>query len=199
MSNEIIFDKDKNSINSEAIGYPLYMKISNIEDEKELRNFIKKCEGMLRKSPEYSVWTDYVRESMGYYKCELTSELHNQTKCDIHHHPMCLFTIFKGVIFKQISEKKEFCSFDICYEVLKLHYELKIGFISLVSSLHEKFHNGYLFLPMELIKGDYKYFIDNYSKFLDDEDTDIIKGRMNINFDNCDFIKWERNKYQIAA
>ena len=51
--------------------------------------------------------------------------------------------------------------------------------------MHEKFHNGFLQIPIELIKGDYVWFIENYGKYFDDEDWETIKYKISIKKDNC--------------
>ena len=62
-------------------------------------------------------------------------------------------------------------------------------------SIHEKFHNGYLNIPIQMIKGDYNYFVENYSKYLDETDIDIIQSRLAINEHNC---SWAKDDYPIS-
>lgn len=194
----IVSDVDRHELSSEETPYTLSLRITDVGDEKQLKRFIRQCEGMIRKSPEYRVWTNYVRDVLGFFSCDLTKENHAQCNCDIHHHPISLFMITKAVILSYMSSSKEFCSADIAVKVLELHYENRIGFISIIRSLHEKFHNGYLQLPMQLVHGDYKLFISTYGKYLEDDDLDTIKARLEINFDNCGFgtqYYWSQNKY----
>lgn len=194
----ITSDVDNHELISDDSLYKLSLRISDFECEKELRRFIKSCELIVRKSPEYKVWTSYVREVLGFYTCDLTKENHSQCVCDIHHHPVSLFTITKALIMQHIAGTKKFCSADIAVEVLELHYQNRIGFVSLIRSLHEKFHNGFLSIPMELVHGDYKYFVDHYGGFLDDDDLERIQDRRKITFDNCGFKTqyfWSNNEY----
>jgi hypothetical protein len=183
---------------SNTTPYTLSLRRDDIEDEKELKRFVKSVEGLVRKSPEYRVWTDYVREVLGHLNCKLTKETHGQTTVDIHHHPISLFVITKGVISRYIASSKDFCSFDICTKIIELHYELRIGFMPIISSLHEKFHRGFLALPIELASGDYKHFIDNYGSFIEDEDLEVIQARTAITFETCGYGSdyfWSRDTY----
>lgn len=191
-------DIDNHELSSEDSLYTLSLRVKDFESDKELRRFIKSCEIIIRKSPEYKVWTSYIREVLGFYTCDLTKENHAQCVCDIHHHPMSLFTITKAIIMQHIAGTQSFCSADIAVDILELHYQNRIGFVSLIRSLHEKFHNGYLNIPMEIVHGDYKYFIDHYGGFLEDEDLETIQERQTINFENCGFKTkyfWANNDY----
>jgi hypothetical protein len=194
----IISDIANRELSSEETPFTLSLRRNDIENEKELKRFIRLCEGMIRRSPEYGIWTTYVREVLGYFSCDLTKENHAQCNCDIHHHPVSLFSITKAIILQQLASNIKFCSADIAVKVLELHYENRVGFISIIRSLHEKFHNGYLQLPMQLVHGDYKYFLDNLSVFLEQEDQETIQARLAIDFENCGFgsqYYWSINKY----
>jgi len=194
----IISNVDRHELSSEETPYTLSLRITDMGNEKELKRFIRQCEGMIRKSPEYRVWTNYVRDVLGFFSCDLTKENHAQCNCDIHHHPISLFMVTKAVILSYMASSREFCSGDIVVKVLELHYENRIGFISIIRSLHEKFHNGYLQLPIQLIHGDYKLFISTYGNYLEEDDLDIIKARLEVSFENCGFgsqYYWSQNKY----
>ena len=58
--------------------------------------------------------------------------------------------------------------------------------------MHEKFHNGFLDLPINLIKGNYNIFIDQYSKYIDDDDMEIINNRLSRTISNC---SWDKDYY----
>jgi len=196
--NSIVSNIDKRELSSEETPYTLSLRITDIGSEKELKRFIRQCEGLIRKSPEYRIWTNYVRDVLGFFSCDLTKENHAQCNCDIHHHPISLYMVTKAVVLSNMSVSKEFCSADITVKVLELHYENRIGFISIIRSLHEKFHNGYLQLPIQLVHGDYKMFLSTYGNYLEEEDMDVIKSRLEVNFNNCGFgsqYYWSQNKY----
>lgn len=196
----LISNIEKHELSSEETPYTLTLRITDIGNEKELKRFIRQCEGMIRKSPEYKVWTSYVRDVLGFFSCDLTKESHAQCNCDIHHHPVSLYMITKAVILSYMASSREFCSADIVVRVLELHYENRIGFVSIIRSLHEKFHNGYLQLPIQLIHGDYKLFISTYGSYLEDDDLETINARLEVNFENCGFgsqYYWSQNKYMI--
>ena len=99
-----------------------------------------------------------------------------------------------------MASSSPFCSFDIATSVINLHYENKLGYIPIVKSLHEKFHNGYLQIPMNLIHGNWKYMLSQFS--FDDDDMDTITSRLAINKNNCgwtDRYTWKRQAYTTES
>jgi len=166
---------------------------TDFADEKVLNKFIKSVELGIRHSPEYRMWVDYQKESSGYFTCSLTGEKHGEVTVDLHHHPYPLFYIAKGYIKKCVSDLRSFCSFDIEHEIVDLHYQMKIPFVPLCRTMHEKYHTGFLFLPNEIVVGDKDYFYTMYSAHLDDEEVNKINANRAITFANCG---WTENQYQ---
>lgn len=188
------FKSEDDIISSNSSPYTLSLRRTEFNDEKEYSRYIKSCEFLIRRSPEYNVWTDYIRETLGYHNCEITGEQHEHTKVDIHHHPFTLFDIVKGIIAKKLANATPFCSYDISEEVISMHYKLHVPFCLLVRSIHEKYHNGYIRLPMEIVHGDCKPFLDNYLQYLDGEECENITYKLGTNKSNCG---WE-NTYRWA-
>lgn len=190
-------DVDENKIIAENFDYNLSLRTYDAGDESEEKKFIKNCERMIRTCPEYHVWTEYIRDVMGFRECSITGEVHSETTVEIHHHPYNLFNIVKGVINKNIYEENKFCSFDICTSVMEIHFQMRAPFVLLLKSMHEKYHNGFLKIPMELVHGDYKWFMDNYSMHLGEETVEKITEKLNINVSNCDWTNtWFQNKME---
>ncbi len=197
MNNIITGDIEKNQLSSTESPYTLTLRREDFEDEKEFQKFIKNCEKLIRGSSEYSYWKEYLREILGFYSCDITGELNSQTSIEIHHHPYTLYCIVKGVVRKYLNKVKSFCSFDICSDVIELHYNNEIGYTPLLSSLHEKYHNGYLLIPMEIVHGNYRSFYEKYVMYLDDDDVSDIQEKLNINKENCGWKKynWSKDNY----
>lgn len=176
-------------LSSADIPYTLSLRRKDFDTDKELNMFVKSCERLIRTSPEYRVWTDYVREVLGYHSCEITGELHSHTCVDIHHHPFSLWAIVKSEILRRSSSNQEFCSYDISSAIIQLHYELKVSFCLLIRSLHDKFHNGFLQIPMEIVHGDVQHLLQNNLGFLEDSEAETIMSRLNITRANCGWTK----------
>ena len=181
---------------SENYPFRLALRIRNFENETNYKKFIRNCESLVRKCNEYKLWRNYIIDVLQINTCMITHESIDQVTVDVHHHIPSLYTLISALINKKIENTDDFCSFDIAHEAIELHFKNKIGYATLISSIHEKFHNGYLTIPISFIKGDYKYFLDNYSKFLDDPDIETIQSRLAINESNC---TWARDEYPLVA
>lgn len=196
----ITADVDNKELSSENSPFVLSLRRGEFIDEKELKKFIKSVEGIVRKSLEYKDWTSYIKEHLGHYTCSLTGEVSSQVNVDIHHHPVSLYKVTKAVIFKYLNASKEFCSFEIAQDVIDLHFENRVGYIPIVRTLHEKYHNGFMNIPMELIYGEWQYAV--YQLPHDEEDLEGIQSKLAITKENCGWNTetgyWDNTKYEDA-
>lgn len=189
------------NINSEVDGLELYsdqypfrlpLRITNFENESEYVKFIRNCEKNIRGSIEYKQWRNYIIDVLGVQTCMITNERMDQCTIEVHHHVPSLFVLVKSITNKLMDEEKTFSTFDVSLEAIKKHFENKVGYVTLIKSIHEKFHNGFLGIPAAVIKGNYRAFLDEYSSHIDDEDLDVITQRLSITETNCG---WSRDIY----
>jgi len=180
---------------SDNIPFQLSMRISKFENDSEYNKFIKSVERMVRSSMEYKLWKSYLIDVLGMTTCVITDENLVELSLEVHHHIPSLYIITKGILNKLIDEDQEFCSFDVATKVIELHFQNQLGYVMLCSSMHEKFHNGFLDLPIEAVRGNYMAFVNEYSQYLDDEDLDKINSNIQTKESNCE---WNRNNYQMA-
>ena len=176
--------------------FRLRLRIRNFDSETSYKKFIKNCEMLIRRCNEYKLWTDYIKDVLQYNSCMITNEVNSEVTVDVHHHIPSLFVLVSALVNKKIEANEDFCSFDIASEAITLHFENRIGYVCLIKSIHEKFHNGYISIPCEFVKGNYQHFIDNYSRYLDELDIDEIQHRMTIHEHNC---TWSRDEYPAEA
>ena len=172
--------------------FELSLRIDNFSDEKEEIKFIKAVEKMVRFSPEYRLWVDYIIDTLGQNKCEFTGELKSETSVDVHHHPICLYTYVKTIIDDKIRKHIPFCTYDIAREVIELHFQNKVGYVLMLSSLHEKYHNGFMQIPIEFVSGDYKYLLTNFE--VEKEEYNRILLLCGIHKDDI-VQSWSKNNY----
>lgn len=180
---------------SEDSPFRLALRVRNFENETQYKKFLNKCEKLVRSSLEYSLWRDYIRDVLQLQECAITQEKMSEVSVEVHHHVPSLFTLVKALVNKKIDANEEFSTFDIATKAIELHFSNKIGYITLLKSIHEKFHNGFLTIPMSLVKGDYKSFLAEYSTYLEEEDLNLINERLSIDENNC---SWTRNSYSDA-
>ncbi len=181
---------------SDQYPFTLSLRVSNFETETEYRKFIKNCELLIRRCREYKYWRDYIIDVLQTNTCMITHEVIGEVTIDVHHHVPSLYILVCCLVNEKIENSKEFCSFDIASEAIELHYKNKLGYATLIKSMHEKFHNGHLDIPIEVVKGDYNNFIASHSKYMDEEDLDQINKRLATKHSNC---SWSKDDYPIAA
>ena len=159
----------------------LSYKISDFEDDKEMDRFVKKVKSIIRNTPEYKYWVEYVKHTLNYNYCILSKESLNEVTLDVHHHPVTLETMVQATIISKMNKGQSFCSIEIAEEVLKLHFENKVGYCVLLASLHEKYHNGYLKISIDDIQGNWRLFIQEFKDFITKNELDFITELASIN------------------
>jgi len=189
---EIKSNIERIELYSDNYPFNLSLRIQTFDSETEYIRFVKNCEKLIRGCLEYKFWRDYIIDVLQVQSCAITYERMNECGIDIHHHPVNLFTIVKTVINKKLEKEESFCTFDICTEIIELHFKNWIGFVVLISSLHEKYHSGFLNIPVSLIRGNYTQYLQEYSKFLDEDELKTMNEKLSIREHNCN---WSVNNY----
>lgn len=197
MKNEPVKSNVENlQLYSDNYPFSVSLRIKNFENESSYKKFIKNCEILIRRCNEYRLWRNYIIDILQINECVITRESIGEVTIDLHHHVPSLFTFVTALVNEKIEKNKEFCSFDIAKEAIELHFKNKVGYVTLIKSMHEKFHNGYLTIPISFVKGDYQYFLNNYSQYLDETELETIETRLATNESNC---TWSRDEYPAAV
>lgn len=181
---------------SDNYPFRLSLRVDNFENEAEYKKFIRNCESTIRKSIEYKLWRQYIVDVLQIDTCMITNECLEDVTVEVHHHIPSLYTTINAVVNKHIENNESFCTFDISREVIELHFANKIGYVTLLKSMHEKFHNGKLTVPIGVVRGNYKAFLEEYSKYLDEDELTKLEGRLLTNDHNC---TWSKDNYVAAA
>ena len=197
LKEEIEVKSNVQSLELYSDNYPfsLSLRISNFESESDYKKFVKGCERAVRGCLEYRLWKRYIIDVLQINKCMITHEKIDDVTIEVHHHLPSMYVLICALVNECIENGKEFCSFDIAQEAIGLHFQNKLGYVTLLKSMHEKFHNGKLGIPIGFVKGDYKYFINNFSKYLDETDMERIEERLCITETEC---SWSRDNYPAA-
>lgn len=146
-------------------------KSIHLKSEKDKTKFIKNCEFLIRGSEEYRDWIDYLKKYKDMDKCAVFQNLNStemrKIKLEIHHGPFSLFDIVTIVVNKYIMEDIPLDYFDISEEVMRLHYENKVGLIPLSKTVHKLVHDGKIFIPLQAYYGPAVItFIKEYEEYL---------------------------------
>ena len=189
----------------------LYMDI--FEDEKCLTDYIKQIVKMVRASYEYRHYIKLLKSEIDLTKCAFFKNLNidddgmRKVSFEMHHYPFTIFDIVSIVLQNRMNEQKEdptnskkfnkvLDPFSITKEVMRLHYEGKIGLVPLSVTPHELYHAGELFIPLtkDFVFGNYDAFIEqynakdysNYKEVLDliqKKTNEIVDGENELNLD----------------
>ncbi len=166
---------------SDNYPFNLSLRISSFENEADYKKFILNCEALIRRCREFRLWKKYLIDVLGIQECFITHEVMEDVSIEIHHHVPSLYILVSALVNKHVAEETTFCSFDIATEAIEIHYANRIGYVALLRSIHEKFHNGKIEIPISLVRGNYQHFMENYTRFIDPGDLDILQERLTVN------------------
>lgn len=182
---ELVENLDYYSVNNSEVdvnfGVPTLF-----ESEKEQVKVYKKIEQIIRISYEYRSFINYIKSELNITKCVITNEDTEEIGVDFHHYPLTLYEIV-DIVYTTLSEKYDsLTSFDISKEVMKLHYQKKIGLIPLVKTLHEKAHAQNISFPRNFILFNFESLLES-DYIIKDEYQIKIRKASNTTYE--DFIK----------
>ena len=150
----------------------------DLYDNKDYNKFIQDVERICRMSYEYRSLISYLRTTEGMDRCSILNNVTNadnsKVKIEIHHSPLTLYDIASTVIKKRLYNKESMDVFDCCKEIMFLHYIGLVGLVPLSATVHELVHNQYIFIPVNIIRGNWRKFVDDYYDFIDPEILDAI-------------------------
>ena len=192
--NDIINDiaNDDNVFKVAGSDFDLPLRVKAFPSSREYELFIKNVEKLVRCSQEYRLWTNYITDNLGHSFCAFTKESNGECPTAIHHHPICLYTIVKGVVNHYLSRETEFSTFDIATKVIELHFQNKVGYVVLLSDLHAKYHSGFLNIPIEFVNGDYKHILQTYT--IEETEYDRICKLCNVHVEELKQ-SWTKDNY----
>lgn len=158
----------------------------DMDNEKEVKKATKVIEGIVRHSPEYSSFIGYLKNRLSFTKCifhpEVDISVLKRTKLEFHHYPFTLYDISRIVLEKYMRQNNVFNPFEVSEEVMKLHYDLKVGLVPLSKTMHELAHSGKKFINLKYVSQSYLKFIAEYSAYIPDELIQNWKNLKELSF-----------------
>lgn len=165
-------------------------KSYSVLNDKDKIKLIKTVEMCVRHSLEYKEYVKYLRENIDMTKCTFFSNVSGESrrvKIEIHHEPFTLFDITHVVVDKFIAEDWDLNPILIGEEVMKLHYQNKVGLVPLSSTCHGLVHDGKLCIPLQVVYGDYVSFLEEYYKYIPDDLLGILQLKVDTSKDIASF------------
>lgn len=154
--------------------------IYNIVSEKDKIKTVKTCERMIRSSLEYKDYIKFLKDYIDMTKCSFFGnskmDRYSKFKVEIHHSPFTLYDITMTILIKHLDYYGQINLFEVCEEVMKLHYQCKVGLIPLSTTVHKLVHEGMLFIPVQNVRGDWLSFYKEYEPFMPQDMKDKLKS-----------------------
>lgn len=156
---EITFDEAVKEQLQSLFSLPIFY------DQKDEDNYIKKVVKLVRNSLEYSVWRNYINETFDLRRCVFTGE--EKAKVELHHYPLSLHELSIIALDTLLKDhnRKDINTFFVAKEVMKIHFDLNVGIVPLVESLHDKYHKENFMIPKEWIFGNWRYYLSDECKY----------------------------------
>jgi transcription elongation factor Elf1 len=119
---------------------PIWYKY-DLSNQAQFVRCIKQLEFLVRKSFSYDSWQKRTKYAVS--ECPICGESFEFVKPESHHHPQTLFAITEGVLQKHIdlNDIDDYTDFQICEEIMQLHFDKKVSFIVLCKHCHDKYHS----------------------------------------------------------
>ena len=150
----------------------------DIYDSKDYARFIADIERVVRTSYEYRKFIAELRYNEGMNVCSILENVtnvdSNKIKIEIHHYPLCLHDVVSTIVKKRLHMKESIDIFDCANEVMWVHYCGFVGLLPLSATCHDLYHNGYIFLPLNIVRGNFDAFINDYYNFVDPDLLDAL-------------------------
>lgn len=159
------------------------MHVPMISD-KDKTKFIKTVERVVRGSQEYKDYIKFLKDEIDMTKCTFFSNVSNKDgkkiSLEIHHEPFTLYDITTIIIDKHMSEGKTLNYINVAEEVMKVHYQDKVGLLPLSATVHELVHDGKLFIPLQSVYGNFISFLEDYDAYISQDIRDVLQCKLDM-------------------
>lgn len=150
----------------------------HLDSFKKRDKYVKKIERLIRSSMEYRDLIFFLKENLDFNKCAFFTHIENangiKSRIEIHHEPFTLYDIVDTVVTKFEEEGMPLNDMYIADEAMELHYRNMVGLIPVSKTIHEMIHSSLktgsekIFIPMNLVYGNFREFIKEYGEYIDD-------------------------------
>lgn len=160
----------------------------NISNDKDRHKFVSSVEKIIRGSLEYRDYIQFLKEHIGLDSCVFFQNVTNgpnakkgRISIEMHHEPFTLYDIVNTIVTKYLDEGLPINDLMIADEVLKLHYENKVGLVPLSKTAHQVIHNSTkLVVPLNMCYGNYSMFLEEYEPYIDESIYEKLEKKMDM-------------------
>lgn len=166
--------------------------------DKKLFAYLKR---MCRNSFEYKEYIKHFKEVLEYTKCKVFNIDITEVpvSIEIHHTPFSMETIVGAVTARMFEvQGVPIDPKDIGEEVMRLHYEGKVGLIPLTSTIHEAVHSNTIHIKPSDIYGNYQAFFEEYEQYLDEDAVSHYNNVISLSNEEVDLYNREKLKRVVS-
>jgi len=164
--------------------------------EKDALAFTRSVERMIRTSEEYKRWLRFVHGALTTdFMCYKTGDEPDFCKIELHHHPITLYDYVQIALFNT----NHYTTYAIAQEVMSWHFKNWVGFIPLSRTEHEKYHNGYFSIPIDLVEGNWMAFVERKTIPMDISDKVTAQKTVDLKDVESEWFVKEQRYYPTNA
>jgi hypothetical protein len=158
-----------------------------VMSDRDKVKLIKTIERIVRGSIEYKQYIAFLRKEIDMTMCSYFTNISKKdgakVSIEVHHEPFTLFDITQIVLEKWINEGNKINPILIAEEVMKLHYQGKVGLIPLSITVHDLVHSGKIFIPLQNVYGDFISFLQEYEPYISADLQDLLELKLQMSRD----------------
>jgi hypothetical protein len=134
-------------------------------DPKRLKKFVKNAETLFRRSDEYTSYLAYLRSSVGMDRCAFLGNVDgDNADIEFHHYPLTLYDCAEAIAVQMALNGEMVSVPRLVDRLLEEHYADRIGGVMLSETAHQMAHSGQLFIPLSMVFGDIRAFVEKYKE-----------------------------------
>lgn len=154
-------DGDVTLINNQTRNFLGKFYFHGIET-KEIKQFIKNVEKLVRTSDSYKKYIGYLGTQGLTHDVTMKNITQDKATLEFHHYPFTLYDIVEIIVNYHMKKNDRFTSLSIAEEVIECHFENLIGVARLSKTNHQLTHSGCLFIPLASVFGNVNKFVEKY-------------------------------------
>ena len=161
-------------------------------DETSYAKFVKEVERLVRTHPDYKVFVDWIKHTLGMDFCQVFSHVYDKIDATIefHHGPIfTLYDICEIELTKFLQTGQRVNVYRVANSVLDLHFQLKVNGVMLSKTVHEMAHNEDIFINLSQSIGDVNAYIKSHARYFTPETRYKLWTYANLCKDNPTFDK----------
>lgn len=162
------------------------VRMYNSDTERKEDKYNQSIEKIIRSSNEYRRYIGILKNEFDLTRCKFIDIVDitdgKRVGIEMHHYPLTLYDIVECHRDKLARDPNgspldPYKTFEIANDIMKLHYQGKIGLVPLSFTAHELVHEGVIFIPLnkDYVFGDYESLI---------EELDINSDQLNHKLEN---------------